>query len=297
MSVIVVGSLNTDVTIRAPRIPAPGETVLASGVVEEPGGKGANQAAAAAALGADTHLVGAVGDDGRGRAALAALVESGVRVEEVLTVDAPTGAAYVTVDDRGENTIAVHSGANGLLRPAPVRAALDRLAPVVEAGSVLVVSLEVPVEAVAEAARAAHAHGWTVVLNPAPARPLDDELLGLVDVLTPNETEARALGGADALFRAGVGAVVATLGADGCEVLHGDGRRERIRGLEARVANTTGAGDVFTAALACGLSAGMPLEQAARFANAAGAIAVESPSTRVPGLTREAMAARIGRGR
>jgi ribokinase len=292
MSVIVVGSVNIDVTIRAPRIPVPGETVLASDVTEEPGGKGANQAAAAAALGIDTHLVAALGDDERGRSARAALVASGVGVEALLTVAAPTGAAYVTVYDRGENTIAVHAGANGLLSPEHVTAALDRLAPAAEPGSVLVASLEVPVEAVLAAVRVAHAHGWTVVLNPAPAGPLGEELLACVDVLTPNETEERALGGVDALFRAGVRAVVATLGADGCDVLHRDGRRQRIGGLEARVANTTGAGDVFTAALACALSAGMPLEQAARFANAAGAIAVESASTRVPGLTWAAVAAR-----
>lgn len=292
MSVIVVGSLNADVIIRAPRIPAPGETVLADGVVEEPGGKGANQAAAAAALGAETFLVGAVGDDERGRAARGALDQAGVRVDRLQTVPAPTGAAYVTVDDRGENTILVHAGANGLLEPGRVAEALDRLTPAVAPGSVLVASLEVPLEAVAEAAGIARRQGWVVVLNPAPARPLDAGLLALVDVLTPNETEARALGGPEALFRAGVGAIVATRGADGCEVLRADGRRERIAGLEAQVANTTGAGDVFTAALACGLSDGMPLEDAARFANAAGAIAVESASTRVPGLSRAAAMAR-----
>ncbi|MDN4613843.1 ribokinase [Leifsonia sp. F6_8S_P_1B] len=292
MSVIVVGSLNTDVTIRAPRIPAPGETVLATGVVEEPGGKGANQAAAAATLGAQTFLVGAVGDDERGRAARAAVEDVGVRLDQLATVDAPTGAAYVTVDDRGENTIAVHPGANGLLHPDRVADALDRLAPVVSPGSVLVASLEVPVEAVAAAARIGRDHGWTVLLNPAPARPLDAELLALVDVLTPNETEARALGGPDALFGAGVGAIIATRGSDGCAMLRQDGSSERIAGLEARVVNTTGAGDVFTAALACALDDGMTLERAARFANAAGAIAVESASTRVPGLTRAEATAR-----
>lgn len=293
MSVIVVGSLNTDVTIRVTSIPAPGETVLASALAEEPGGKGANQAAAAAALGARTFMVGAVGDDLHGERARAALERVGVRLDGLLTVSGATGAAYVTVDEHGENSIAVVGGANARLDAASITAALDGLTPSAGAGSVLVVSLEIPMDGVVAAARSASARGWTVVLNPAPARELSGELLALVDVLTPNQTEAQALGGPAALLTAGVGAIVATMGADGCQVLRQDGSRSIIGGVEAAVANTTGAGDVFTAALASALAEGAALEDAARFANAAGAIAVESPGSRVPALTRDAVTARM----
>lgn len=293
MSVVVVGSLNLDITIRVHAVPAPGETVLASGVVEEPGGKGANQAAAAAALGSETFMVGAVGDDAHGRMAREALERAGVRVDGVITTSRPTGAAYVTLDEHGENSIAVVAGANGSLDAAAVTAALDDVAPSAGGDCVLVASLEVPLEGVLAAARFARGRGWSIVLNPAPARELTHELLALVDVLTPNETEARSLGGAAALFEAGVGAIVATRGGDGCQVLRRDGFSSIIGGVEAVVANTTGAGDVFTAALASALSEGARLDDAARFANAAGAIAVESPASRVPSLTRETVMERL----
>jgi ribokinase len=205
-TVIVVGSVNVDLVVRAPRLPAPGETVTGGQFSRHPGGKGGNQAVAAARLGARVAMVGAVGDDDHGEAALDDLRGARVDVSRVLRLPAPTGVAAIIVDDAGENQIAVASGANHLLGADEVREAVDGLA---VDGAVVLISLELADAAVAAAVEAAESAGLPVVLNPGPARPLPDEVLGAVTVLTPNRHEVGGLGpaGVAGLLELGVGAV------------------------------------------------------------------------------------------
>ncbi|MEP6842841.1 MAG: PfkB family carbohydrate kinase, partial [Pseudolysinimonas sp.] len=213
--VIVVGSVNVDLVAAGGRMPRPGETVSMERFAEVQGGKGGNQASAAAALGARVLFIGAVGSDHWGDAARADLVARGVDVSGLATVDGPTGVAIILVDDGGENSIAIVPGANAAVSPAVVDAELA----IIDADdAVLVVCLEIPLESVVAAARAAAARGWRVVLNPAPARELPAELVAAATVITPNETEVDVLGGVESLLAAGAGAVVVTRGADGTEL-------------------------------------------------------------------------------
>jgi ribokinase len=270
--VIVVGSVNIDLVAVGERMPRPGETVSMQRFAEVQGGKGGNQASAAAALGARVHFVGAVGSDHWGEAARADLAGRGIDVTALATVDGSTGVAIILVDDGGENSIAVIPGANASVSPVAVEAAL---AAVDAEDAVLVVCLEIPLESVVVAAVAARARGWRVVLNPAPARTLPPELVAAATVITPNETEVEALGGVGALLAAGAGAVVVTRGAEGTELHPADGAATRIAPSRADVVDTTGAGDAFTAALAVGLANGRALPDAVAWASAAGAIATE----------------------
>src|SRR4051794_8293560 len=185
-------------------MPRPGETVSMERFAEVQGGKGGNQASAAAALGATVQFIGAVGSDHWGEAARADLAGRGIDVSGLSTVDGPTGVAIILVDDSGENSIAIIPGANAAVSPAAVTDAIAALDP---DDAVLVVCLEIPLESVVAAASAAAARGWRVVLNPAPARELPAELLGATTVVTPNATEVDLLGGVDALLAAGAGAV------------------------------------------------------------------------------------------
>ena len=270
--VIVVGSVNIDLVAVGGRMPRPGETVTMQRFAEVQGGKGGNQASAAAALGARVHFIGAVGSDHWGEAARADLTGRGIDVGGLTTVDGPTGVAIILVDDGGENSIAIVPGANAAVSPAAVEAAL---ADIDADDAVLVACLEIPLESVVAAARVAAARGWRVVLNPAPARDLPSELVAAATVITPNETEVEALGGVDALLAAGVGAVVVTRGGDGTELYPAGGAATRIEPSRAEVVDTTGAGDAFTAALAVGLANGRELPDAVAWASAAGAIATE----------------------
>jgi ribokinase len=270
--VIVVGSVNIDLVAVGGRMPRPGETVTMERFAEVQGGKGGNQASAAAALGARVHFVGAVGSDHWGAAARADLAGRGIDVSALVTVDGPTGVAIILVDDGGENSIAIVPGANAAVSPAAVEAAL---AAIDADAAVLVACLEIPLESVVAAARAAAARGWSVVLNPAPARELPDELVAAATVITPNETEVEVLGGADALLAAGAGAVVVTRGGDGTELHPSGGAATHIAPSRAQVVDTTGAGDAFTAALAVALANGRDLADAVAWASAAGAIATE----------------------
>jgi ribokinase len=283
--VVVVASINVDLVVAVERLPAAGETVAGGRFARHGGGKGANQAVAAARLGADVAVVGAVGDDDLGAEALAELEREGIDVGAVQRLGGvPTGVAAIVVDRAGENQIAVASGANAALEPAAVEAALaERLTG--PAGVVLLVH-EIEPPAVAAGARAAAAAGWTVVLNPAPARALDPEVLAASPILTPNLAEARELSGEDAPEAAAralagrTGApVLVTLGAQGALLLDGDAV-QRLPAPEVEAVDTTGAGDTVNGALAAELAGGRPIADAARFALAAAARSTTAPGAR-----------------
>ncbi len=266
---MVIGSINMDLVCRCRRFPKPGETVIGSEFAAVPGGKGANQAVAAARLGAETHLVGRVGEDSFGRRLLAGLREHGVEVGLVRTTPrVPSGVASILVDSHGQNTIAVAPGANARVAPADVRSARSLLA----RAAVAVIQLEIPLETVEYAVDLCRRLGVYTVLDPAPApeRRLPASILR-ADLVTPNEQEARALG-CRTLRRAGV--VVFKLGKRGAAIGGADGEvLHRVEPFRVRVVDTTAAGDAFTAALAVALSEGRPLDYAILFANAAGGLA------------------------
>lgn len=278
-AVCVVGSVNVDLVVRVPALPRPGETVLGGRFGSARGGKGANQAVAAARAGASTTIVARVGDDALGREAVAALRAEGIDTGHVSsTDDCPTGVALILVDSRGENCIAVAGGANDRLSPADV----DRARAAIETADVLLVQLEVPVETILRAVEIARAAGCRVVLNPAPARELPGPLLAGVDVLTPNETEAALLAGArarpspataEALRELGPAAVVLTRGAEGAVVATATGVTP-VPAFRVEPIDTVAAGDVFNGCLAVALAEGLDLSSAARFAAAGAAISV-----------------------
>jgi ribokinase len=260
-TVCVVGSANLDLVATTARLPAPGETVLGSDFAQHAGGKGLNQAVAAARAGAPTTFVGCIGDDDAARLLLAELAAARVDATGVSRCARPTGRAVITVDERGENSIVVVPGANAELTVAAVPTA-----------AVLLVQLEVPLDAVSAALRLARVAGAVTILNPAPAARLSRDVLGLVDVLVPNEHELAALGAADALLAAGVGAVVTTLGGAGVRVVTRE-RAWHVAPFHVLSVDTTGAGDAFCGVLAARLAAGDTLEAAVRVAAAAGALA------------------------
>ena len=283
---LVVGSVNHDLVVAVERLPAPGETVLGAELEEHEGGKGANAATAAARLGAAVAMVGAVGADERGHGALAALTGAGVDVALVeRRDDAPTGVAVVAVDGAGENQIVVAPGANATVTAAQVERALEERAGAVDA---VLVSCEVPDEAVAAAVRGAHARGLRCVLNPAPARPSLLELARWAPLLTPNRAEAAQLAGeedaeAAATSLAGrTGApVVVTLGENGALLVEpGAARRFPARAVSVR--DTTGAGDAFNGAFGARLALGDALGDAVAYAVAAAACSVTTPGARAP---------------
>ncbi|WP_406002958.1 ribokinase [Streptomyces sp. NBC_00829] len=281
---LVVGSANADLVIGVERRPAAGETVLGSDLATYPGGKGANQAVAAARLGARAALLARVGSDPHGRLLTDSLTQAGADTTGVLVGDAPTGVALITVDPSGDNSIVVSPGANARLSPQDVQAAGELLA----AARVVSLQLEIPVETVAAAVRAAAEAGTRVVLNPSPPVPLQAEVLAACDPLVVNEHEARFLLRADddaaaeedtpeewaaALLARGPRSVVVTLGPSGALVA-GPAGTTRVPGVPVAAVDTTGAGDAFTGALAWRLGTGDDLETAVRFAVRVGAAAV-----------------------
>lgn len=282
--VLVVGSANADLTVRVERRPGAGETVLGTDLVESAGGKGANQAAAAARIGGRTALLARVGGDAFGEMLLAAQRAAGTDVAPVIVDDAArSGTAMIIVDPDGDNSIVVSPGANAALSPGDVAAAQETIA----AASVVSLQLEIPMESVRAAAAAAERAGTRVVLNPSPAPEvaLAPELLAVADPLVVNEHEARQLSGradgspaewAQALREQGARSVVITLGGDGALVLDASGS-EDIPGVRVKAVDTTGAGDAFTGALATRLARGDALPEAARFAVRVGAAAVTKP--------------------
>ena len=298
---LVVGSVNVDLVVAAPRLPVPGQTVTGSDVARYPGGKGGNQATAAARLGARVAFVGAVGTDDMGSEARAALVAEGIDLDGVVATSRPTGVALIVVDPHGENLIAVAPGANGEVHAGHVAAALRRLEP--GPGDVVLVCREIPPDGVRAALQAGREAGARTVLNPAPAADLDPETLALADVLTPNETELAILASVDGGDRdpasaarvvlgvaAGTGqrpsptadwpAVVVTLGAAGALVVRGDRPAVEIPAPLVTPIDTTGAGDTFNGTLAAALADGEALEAAVRRAVAAAALSTTRPGAR-----------------
>ncbi len=276
VDVLVVGSVNQDVVVRVPRHPGPGETVLGSGMAMFDGGKGANQAVAAARLGAQVAFVGRVGADEAGAVLLAGLASEGVDTRWVAVDGAvPSGMAMITVDASGENSIVVVPGANHALDTRDVERARDALAH----AAVTMLQLEVPLEAVARAAELA---AGIVVLNPAPARSLPSGLLGSVDVLVPNEHELEVLVGSgdpEAARELDVQTVVVTLGADGAVIVTAD-ELLAVPAPPVDAVDTTGAGDAFCGALAWALSQGRAIEDAVEVAVEVGAAATTARGAR-----------------
>ncbi|MDI9884667.1 ribokinase [Streptomyces sp. HNM0645] len=293
---LVIGSANADLVIGVERRPGPGETVLGSDLAVHPGGKGANQAVAAARMGARTALLARVGDDAYGRLLLDAQRAAGVDTAGVLVGGAPTGVALITVDPSGDNSIVVSPGANGKLTPGDVRAARGLL----RASRVVSAQLEIPLETVAEAVRSL-APGTRFVLNPSPPRPLPPEVLAACDPLIVNEHEARVILGdepvgdepadwARILLARGPRSVVVTLGARGALVASTQGAA-MVPAVKVDAVDTTGAGDAFTAALAWRLGQGDALADAAAYATRVGAAAVTKPGAQGSYPTPEEVAA------
>jgi ribokinase len=262
--VVVVGSANLDLVATTPRLPGPGETVLGFSFAQYPGGKGLNQAVAAARAGASVALIAAVGDDDAGDELRSVAETEGIDVSQVDVVSGgTTGRAVITVDDHAENSIVVISGTNGLVHLTTLPAA-----------KVMLAQLEVPLATVLAAFETARNAGCRTVLNPAPA-PVDglpDSLLMLCDVIVPNEHEVELIGGVARLLAGGVGAVVVTRGAAGATVSDASGTRS-VEPFTVDPVDTTGAGDAFCGVLAARLAAGDELDICARAAAAAGALA------------------------
>jgi len=286
--IVVVGSVNTDMVVRGDRIPAPGETVSGGTFLRADGGKGANQAVAAARLGARVTLVACVGNDELGRAAIEGLRAEGVDVDLVTRdPDRATGVALIMVDGGGENAISVAPGANSALSVDAVERARD----VIASADVVLAQLEVPMEAVLRAVQIAADAGVCVVLNPAPARPLPEEVYRRITLLTPNRGEAALLAGvtqpdaaAGRLLELGAASVVVTLGPAGALLCDASGLRT-VPGFAVEAVDSTAAGDAFNGALAVASAQGLPLDEAVRRACAAGALAATVPGAR-PSLPR-----------
>jgi ribokinase len=278
---VVIGSLNMDIVVETERYPQVGETLLGDKVRFIPGGKGANQAVAGARLGAETALIGAVGEDAFGEQLLGSLLEDGVDISGVKRVAGmATGIASIYVAE-GDNSIVVVPGANYRVEPADIDRHEDKL----KEADIVLLQLEIPVETVVYAARKAKSLGKTVVLNPAPAQPLPEELFGLVDYFTPNRTELGRYTGIDAqgeslqeamlrMKEMGAAHIVTTLGSEGSAYLSEDGALRLKPGYKVPVIDTTGAGDCYNAGLARSIAAGSTLEEAIDFASLVSALAV-----------------------
>ncbi len=279
---VVLGSVNADHVLQVPSFPRPGETLHGRGYCVIPGGKGANQAVAAARLGADVAFIACVGDDSFGVNIRQAFAEDGINVDAVMIEkDKPTGIAMIQVAKSGENSICISAEANACLTAS-------RLQPhhhLIADADMLLMQLETPIEAIISAAEIARQAQTQVVLNPAPAQPLTDDLLKLIDIITPNETEAEQLTGikvndmesaqqaADLLHNKGIKLVMITLGSQGVWISE-NGQGQQIKGFRVKAVDTTAAGDTFNGALLTRLLEGAALADAIRFAHAAAAITV-----------------------
>lgn len=275
--IVVVGSLNMDLVIRAPRHPEPGETILGSDFKTFPGGKGANQAVAAARLGGSVIMIGQVGLDSFGDSLFEDVTAEGIETKYILRDPREaTGVALITVDETGQNTIVVASGANARLTPVDVANAEEAF----DGAAVLLLQLESPLPAVTKAIELAKRHGVKVVLNPAPAQMLQTKLLNQVDYLIPNQNELALLAGVEGTDTAvsclrglGVTKLIVTLGDEGVLVVEKN-KETQLRVYAVEVIDTTAAGDAFVGAFAVALTEGKSTLEAASFGNAAGALTV-----------------------
>ncbi len=283
--IVVVGSSNTDMVVKSDRIPVPGETVTGGTFVLAPGGKGANQAVAAARLGAQVTFVAKVGTDMFGKEAIENYQKEGIHTEYIeQDPNSATGVALILVDAQGENLISVASGANFQLKPDDVLKAESAI----KEADLVVVQLETPLETIEFTAELAARAGVPLLLDPAPAPDgcLPDDLMKKITVLKPNETEAQRLTGipvtdissaqkaADVLLDKGVKQVLITLGSQGAWFVETPGQGELIPAFPVKAVDTTAAGDAFSGALAVGLAAGEPFKNAALFASKAAALSV-----------------------
>ncbi len=281
-NILVVGSLNMDLVVRTEDIPRPGQTVPGENFATAPGGKGANQAVAAAALGARCAMLGMVGDDDFGQILKDALRQRGVDCDNVdVSSEAPTGVAMIIVDSRGENTIVVAGGANLVLSPDDVFARQELF----ERADAVLMQLEVSLPIVRAAISLGRRYGCKIVLDPAPAPKVLPEEVSRVDLITPNVLEAETITGKKAVeervdkvvaaefIARGARAAALKLGHRGCMVVTDDEHFYRVGAYRVPVVDATGAGDAFTAAVTVALAKGENLHQAAKFANAAGALA------------------------
>ncbi|MBR5702799.1 MAG: ribokinase [Bacteroidales bacterium] len=292
--ILVIGSSNTDMTIKGERLPVPGETVTGGIFYMGPGGKGANQAVAAQRMGGEVTFICKVGNDIFGDNALEGYKKEGIDISHVMRSSLASGTALILVDESGENCISVASGANGDITPADI----DSVADVIRSAGFLILQLEIPVESVLRAAKIAHEAGVYVILNPAPACELPTELFKYIDLMTPNRTEAQTLSGCpvtdDASLAAaveklrsyGVKDFVVTLGSKGSLVFKG-GKSEMIPSLKVKAVDATAAGDTFCGALCVGLSEGLDLTEAAKFATKASAITVQRMGAQASIPTRD----------
>lgn len=297
-NIVVVGSLNMDIVIEADRSPQVGETIMGSRASFIPGGKGANQAVAAARLGAHTVMIGAVGNDGFGHELLEAMENEGIAKDGIKVIEqTATGIASIFLIEQ-DNSIVVVSGANSLCTPED----LDRQRESIAQADIVLLQMEIPLETVTHAARIAKQYGKTVVLNPAPApkEGLPEELLQNVDYITPNRSELSLLTGMDAetesdsleeamlsLQAKGVSHIVTTLGSEGSAFLEAGGPVRRVSGFRVPVTDTTGAGDSFNAGLAYAIASGRSLAEAVDFASRVSALAVTKFGAQAGMPTRE----------
>jgi len=290
LKVAVVGSYNSGFTVQAKRLPVLGETLLGHGYVEGPGGKGSNQAIAAARLGAEVHFIGCIGQDRNGDAALALWEAEGIHASVRRDQKAHTGVGMIMLFPEGDNAIIVAPGANNELAPEDI----DLMEEAIADCQVLVLQLEIPVSTALHAAKLAKNHGVKVILNPAPVQPLPPDAFSLIDVLTPNETEAKVLVGqapdarisdealAQKLLNLGVGAVVMTQGKAGALIVRSK-TVNRAQAPTIRTIDPTGCGDAFNGALAVAVAEGKPLVAAAQWACYGGAHCATTMEV-IPGL-------------
>lgn len=290
--ITVVGSLNMDLVFYAKKIPRPGETVMGKSFKQVPGGKGGNQADAAAKLGAEVRMIGCIGDDAMGSFLKKSLAADGVNVDSVLVKpEAATGVAAIIVEDSGDNAITVAPGANYALTAQDIEA----LSLVISTSTILLVQLETTMDTVRASLKISKSAGNMTILNPAPAAELDQEILAYTDILTPNETELEFLTGQETktlaqiehagktLLDKGIRELVVTLGQNGCLHIKKD-KVQHYEAYKVKAVDTTGAGDGFNAALAVSLSAGKTMEDSIEFALKVGAMIVtkEGAQTSLP---------------
>lgn len=281
MSIVVVGSANTDMVVTVPTIPAQGETVLGNSFNTYLGGKGANQAVAAVRAGGDVTFIASVGQDNFGAEAITRFTQEGINTTAIIRDAKTSGVALIMVNPEGKNCIAVSPEANGKLLPKHIDIQKDTI----HESDVVLAQLETPITTITHLGKVANESKATFILNPAPAQPLPDALLACVDIITPNETEAHSLTGvtvndersakqaANLLHDKGVKTVIITLGEQG-SYLSCDEHQVMIPAHKVNAVDTTAAGDTYNGSLACAIVAGKPIEEAVRFATAASALSV-----------------------